>query len=448
MSALVPDLLSFLAANPDITAIDAVFVDANGRLRGKRLPRDAAAAIGGGSVTIPQATMALTTPGECLDAGGRGISDGDPDGIGLPVAGSVVRLPWATAPTAQVFLRLASAEGAPLGLDPRDVLDRVVTRLAALGLRPVTAFEVEFYVIDRTRAADGAPLLPAAMTALPVWSQRSHAVEPLDALAPFFATVEAYAAALGLRTGGVTAETGIGQFEINLIHGEDPGRAADEVILLRQALTQAARACELDVTFMAKPMADRPGNGLHLHLSLIDAEGRNIFAGEQGEEMLRFALGGLRAMMPDVLAIQAPNHNSYRRFVPGNFVPVNRSWGRDNRSVALRVPSGSLSARRIEHRMAGGDAHPHLVMATVLAGVVHGLENRLDPGPASDGNANLLADPALPRDLSAALDAFSASPVVRDYLGAAYVDLYTDLRRKEFDRLLSFYSPKEYEWYL
>lgn len=443
----VASLQDFLNDNPDIVEIDAVFPDLSGRLRGKRVPRFAAAALASGGLMIPQAIMALTTPGECLDADGRGISDGDPDGVGILVPGSAVRLPWTARPTAQVLMRMVAGDGTPIGHDPRNVLARVLDRFRALGLRPVTAFELEFYVIDRQREANGGPRLPAMLEAVPAWS-RSHGTPVLDVLAPFFETVRTWADEMGIVLGGVTSETGQGQFELNLHHGDDPARAADEVLLLRQILWNAARVHDLDVTFMAKPFADRPGNGLHLHLSLADADGRNRFAVQGGEELLRHAIGGIRALMPDCLALHAPNHNGYRRFVPGNFVPVNRSWGVDNRSVAFRIPAGAASARRVEHRVAGGDAHPHLVMASVLASVLHGIEHKVDPGEASTGNANLVADPAVPTDLPAALAAFCDSALLRDYLGSALVDVFTDVRSREYRRLLNFFTPMEYEWYL
>ncbi len=440
------DLEQLLDAHPDIANVDAVFVDLDGHLRGKRLPREKAAEAIRNGVMIPQAIMALTTPGECLDAGGRGISDGDPDGAGAAVAGSAVRLPWSDR-TAQVLLRMNAFDGEPLGCDPRNVLDGVVARLAALGLRPVMAFELEFYVIAQQRAADGGPLLPERIAAIPAGA-RSHGTPVLDALAPFFQTVEAYADAMDIRIGGVTTETGLGQFEINLHHGDQPGRAADEVILLRQILWNAARTNGLDVTFMAKPFADQPGDGLHLHLSLIDGDGRNIFGLDDGDERLRHAIGGIRDLMPAAMALQAPNLNSFRRFVPGSFAPINRTWGRDNRSVAFRIPMSKPEARRIEHRIAGGDANPYLVAASVLASVIHGLENRIDPGASSTGNANLIQDDAVPTDVLAALDLLTGSAEMRRHLGSDYVDLYADIRRKELRRLLGTHLPKEYEWYL
>lgn len=435
-----------MADHSEIREVDAVFVDLNGHLRGKRLPRSLAILALRGGIMIPQAMMMLTAAGDCLDPGGRGISDGDPDGVGIPVPGSVVQLPWAPH-LAQVCLRMGLPGGPLASFDPRSILDRAVERLSAMGLSPVTAFELEFHVIERQRAADGGPILPACLRAQPALA-RSHGMAALDALAPMFDTVRDYAQALGIALGGIGSETGLGQFEINLLHGPDPARAADEVALLREVLRRAAHRHQLDVTFMAKPFLDFPGNGLHLHVSLMDEAGRNVFSLPDGEVRLAYAVGGLAELMPACLALQAPNFNSYRRFVPGAFVPVNRTWGRDNRSVAFRVPRSSPDSRRIEHRVAGGDANPHLVAATVLASLAHGLAHRLDPGPAVVGNANLVADPAVPRTLPAALEVLSASRPMRELLGDAYVDLYLDLRRKEVERLLDALLPRELEWYL
>lgn len=438
------DAGALLEARPEIAEIDAVFVDLNGQLRGKRLPRAGAAGALAAGVMVPQAVMALTSAGECLDAGGRGISDGDPDGVGFPVAGSATPLPWSPR-TAQVLLRMHTFDGAPFGCDPRNVLDRVVADLAGAGLSAVMAFELEFYVIDRERGPDGAPRLPPQLAAMPE-AARSHGTAVLDALAPLFDKARAYAETMGVRLGAIGAESGVGQFEINLHHGGDAGRAADEVILLRQILKAAAQANGLDVTFMAKPFASQPGNGLHLHVSLLDANGRNVFADD--ETRLGHAIGGIAALAPAAMAIQAPNLNSYRRFVPGTFVPVNRSWGRDNRSVAFRVPMSAPAARRVEHRMAGGDANPFLVAATVLASMAHGMERRIEPGPAATGNANLIEDPELPMDLPAALARLVGSDEMRRALGGDYVDLYADVRRKELRALLGFHLPKEFAWYL
>lgn len=148
------------------------------------------------------------------------------------------------------------------------------------------------------------------------------------------------------------------------------------------------------------------------------------------------------------MAILAPNLNAYRRFAPDQFVPVNTSWGVNNRSVAFRIPAGGGAARRIEHRIAGAEANPYLVMAAVLAGVHHGLVRGLDPSPPSDGNAGAEADPDMPLRLWTALDRIAQSAVLADYLGPRYPAAYAAIKRSEFEAFLSDVLPREHDWYL
>ncbi len=141
----------------------------------------------------------------------------------------------------------------------------------------------------------------------------------------------------------------------------------------------------MEATFMPKPYRDHAGSGAHLHVSVLDAQGRNIFEAEDpaGSEQLRHAIGGLAATMNDAIAICAPTANSYRRFQPEAYVPLNPSWSVNNRGVAFRVPHGPPASRRVEHRIAGADANPYLLSAIVLAGMHLGLTRKLDPGPGA-----------------------------------------------------------------
>jgi glutamine synthetase len=213
----------------------------------------------------------------------------------------------------------------------------------------------------------------------------------------------------------------------------------------------ARNGCE--ATFMAKPFAERSGSGLHLHVSVNDAEGRNIFASEDpaGEPPLRHAIGGMKATLGEGMAIFAPNANSYRRFRANSYAPVAPTWGVNNRTVSLRVPAGPAHGRHIEHRVAGADANPYLALAAMLAGVHHGLSGAIDPGPAvvGDGYAEAArSDLRLPAHWFAAVDAFEGSAVMREYLGARFVEMFCSVKRTEQDRFFSVVSPLDYDWYL
>lgn len=249
----------------------------------------------------------------------------------------------------------------------------------------------------------------------------------------------------------VIAEMGVGQFETNLHHRADAVLAGDQAILLKRLIRGTARAEGWDATFMAKPYADQSGSGLHVHVSLGDRHGNNIFADPtHGERVLRHAIGGMQKLMPESLGFFAPNHNSFRRF-GGLFAPVNRKWGEDNRTVALRIPSDKGNGRRIEHRLAGADANPHLALAVVLAAAHHGITNRLDPGKPVTGNGyaeTADADSSTATNWFSALDAFDRSAVLRDYLGDRFVDMFVKVKRQEQARFFEIVPSTDIDWYL
>jgi glutamine synthetase len=205
----------------------------------------------------------------------------------------------------------------------------------------------------------------------------------------------------------------------------------------------------MDATFMAKPYAGMAGSGLHVHLSLLDEAGRNVFAGPNGapSEIMRYAIGGLAATMHEAMAFFAPNRNAFRRFAPNLFVPVNRRWGINNRSTGLRVPAGDAAATRIEHRVSGADANPYLVLSAILAGIKHGIDNRIDPGPPHEGDASDFQDPSVPFEFLRAIDALQNGKVLRAALGG-YVDVYAAAKRTEYERYEAAIPAHEYEWYL
>ena len=276
------------------------------------------------------------------------------------------------------------------------------------------------------------------------------AFDKLDEFASVLADIDAACITQNVPAGAATAEYGGGQFEVNLGHLPDPVLAADHALMLRRIVKGVAQAHGLDATFMSKPFAEQSGSGLHIHVSLVDGAGRNVFdeTGPEGDRLLGHAIAGLQATTHDAMAIFAPNLNAYRRFAPNQFVPVNTSWGVNNRSVSFRIPAGGGSARRIEHRIAGAEANPHLVMAAVLAGLHHGLTAGLSPSPPSTGNAGEVADPAMPLKLWTALDRLEASVLMADYLGPRYPAAYAAIKRSEFEAFMAQVFSREYDWYL
>ena len=241
-----------------------------------------------------------------------------------------------------------------------------------------------------------------------------------------------------------------GQFEANLKHQSDARKAADHAVFLKQVVKAAALSQGFEATFMAKPYGDRAGNGLHIHLSVVDASGGNIFDNgtEEGSEALNHAIGGLQALMPESMVLFAPNVNSYRRFQPDMFAPVNRRWGYNNRSTGLRIPAGPNDARRIEHRVSGADANPYLALAGVLAGVLHGLAKKLAATAPSTGNVSRDPDPALAFGIDDALAKLGLASALAEYMGEETLALYSETKRIEAQRLRKVITPAEYDWYL
>jgi glutamine synthetase len=445
------ELEAIIAANPKIEFVDAAIADICGTLRGKRLPVADAPKLFETGMQIPLSLHLMDVRGEMMNPSGRGYTDGDPDGTAWPIPGTVMEIWGAEPPRAQLLTSLRDAKGSPLSYDPRTVLERVLARFDELKLTPVCAHELEFYLIDRQRDERGHPLPPRSPRTGERESTPSvYGLEDLDDYQAFLTALNEAAAMQRVPVSATSKEYAPGQFEANLRHQANAVVASDHAIFLRQIVKAAAASQGLQATFMAKPYPNRSGSGQHVHLSLIDRSGRNVFDNgtPEGSDTLRHAAGGLAALMAESMAFFAPSANSYRRFAPDMFAPVNRRWGVNNRSAGLRVPIGPDQARRIEHRCAGADANPYLVLAAILAAVHHGLVNKLDPGPVAVGNVSREPDLELPFSLEDALKRLEAAAVLPGYFGAEAVKLYRETKAEELARFKKIITAEEHEWYL
>jgi glutamine synthetase len=258
-------------------------------------------------------------------------------------------------------------------------------------------------------------------------------------------------AAQGLPAEGTLSENGPAQFEINLRHRDDALAAADDAIMLKRAIKGAAARQGMMASFMAKPYAAKSGSGMHVHVSVLDDKGRNIFAGKddkKGSARLRHAVAGVLNAMPASMAVLAPHANSYRRFRAGSHAPTTLTWGYDNRSAALRIPDSAPDATRIEHRVAGADANPYLVLAVILAAVLDGLEDGANPPPPLTGNAYAAKAKTLPRRWEEALDVFAASPFADRAFGHAFKKVFLACKRQEMEIIEAEISSVEHDAYL
>ena len=440
----------FFEAHPEIDVLEAFIVDVNGQLRGKWVPVHNAAKVMEGKLRFPSSSFSLDIWGNEVPASGLGAATGDRDGVCIPVPETLGVVTWSEHPMAQILLSMNDRDGTPFFADPRHALARVIDRYEARGWHPVVASELEFHLIDR-ELDHGRPVAPRSPASGRRLSARAvYSVTELEEFEPIFVDMARTFEAQGIPADTSISEYGVGQYEINLRHLPNAVRAADHSLLMKRAVKGVARKHGLDATFMAKPFPEDSGNGLHVHFSLLDEKGRNLFAAEDGKgtRYLHHAMGGLLATMNDAMAIFSVNANSFRRFVEGAFAPTAATWGWDNRNTALRVPDSDPAGTRIEHRVAGADAEPHLVIAAVLAGALHGIENAIDPGEAVDGNA--IPDDALrlPVSWDDALDAFEASDFIGEFFGERYRTLFAASKRQEKQKFESIITTLEYETYL
>ena len=442
---------TFLAQHPDVRAIDLLIGDLSGVLRGKRVPADQLPAVIVEGLRMAGSLFALDITGENVDETGLTADEGEMDRICRPVPGTLTPVPWAPQPTAQMLIAMHETNSTPFFADPRHVLSRVIERYDEAGLTPVVSVELEFYLLDRVRGADGMPRLPLSIRTGErlTHSTRCYGIEEIYDFEPFFNRMVEVCEIQGIPSGMMLSEYAPAQFEINLRHVPDPLRAAEHALLLKRAVKAVAFDHGLEATFMALPLAGHTTSGMHVHFSLLDRNGKNLFddGTEQGSDILRCAIGGLAATMAEAFLLFVPNANSFRRF-GGIYAPLSTAWGYNNRTAGLRIPASAPESRRVEHRIAGADANPFLVLAAVLAGAWHGIEHEIEPAPPVTGNAFAKCKPTLPVTWDGAIAAFDCGTIVPELLGRDFCRVFSAVRTRERERFNAYVTPLEYEWYL
>lgn len=440
----------FLAAFPETETVELLITDTCGVLRGKWAPASALQKAFGPGVNFPLSLFGVDVWGREVMETGLHVDTGDRDGFCRAVPGTLKPVPWAAHPAAQAVLTMHTERGVPFHGDPRTRLEAVVERLAGAGLAAVCAFELEFYLLDPAAPAH------ATGTAMPVGAaptgpERTHvlALSELSAQGALFRDVRAHAKAQGLPIDTIVKEAAPGQFEVNLKHRGDALAAADDVVLLKRLVGETARRHGLKASFMAKPFMGLAGNGMHVHASLVDTSGRNVFAAPNGgERLLEAAIAGLVETMAASTLLFVPTWNGFRRLQPGSYAPTRAAWGHNNRSVAVRVPASPPEARRLEHRIAGTDANPYLVLAAVLGGMLEGIERGAAPPPPADRNGYEEPAPALPSSMAEAIRLFERSDFVRRTFGAEYRSLFAAVKKAEMAAFLEEITPLERSTYL
>ena len=344
----------FLNQHPDIQRVEFLFVDVNGVPRGKWTNANALIKAFEGDFRLPRSSYVLDIWGDTAKGTGLLMQAGDQDGLCVPVEHSLGVINWLGSPAAQCLLSMNDQDGSPFYADPRQVLKRVLRRFEKDKLQPVIALELEFYLIDRNLLPNGHPKTPVIPGSPHRYSdtQLLSLIEMQDFEAVFSA-IDTACKALNIPAETVLKENSPGQFELNLYHQSDALLAADHAFLLKRLIKGCAQQHGFIATFMAKPFAQWAGNGMHIHASVLDNAGENIFSlsDRAPKGAYAYAIAGLIEATSEMLAFYAPHANSYRRLVESvTMAPTTLSWGYENRTALIRLPLASPAATRCSRR--------------------------------------------------------------------------------------------------
>ena len=447
------DYAAWQKAHQDIDSLRAVTFDLNGVMRGKRLPVSQLQKITTGGMRMPLSTANVDIWGRDIENSKWVFASGDADGTcvwtkrgPLPMTNIKSGKQAAILP-----LGLHNEDGTPFMGDARHVLASILYSYRNKGMTPVAGVELEFYLASAREAPSDIPVTPSSpMNGAKSMRDAVLAVDELDDYDAFLTDLYAACAAQDVAVDTATSESGRGQFEVTLAHQNDLLKVADDAMLFKHIAKYVARQHGMAASFMAKPYAERPGSGLHVHISLLDDEGRNLFddGGASGSDMMRFVIGGLLAHMADSMLIFAPHLNSYRRLALEMHAPVVICWGYENRTVAVRVPHGPGASRRIEHRVAGADSNPYLMLAIILATAMWGMHDKTDPGSPVADNAYALDLPRLPDNWQDAIKRFETSAIIKSLLPDTCQQMFVDCKMQEYREFQQQISPFEYFSYL
>ena len=420
---------------PDLIGVD----------RGRDVLLDELQAAVGHGLAFCRAVYHTSPMGDVVPVQG-GLDAGLPDITVWPDLETLTPLPW--EPNAAWCLGDATTpDGSPAAESPRVVLRRVAHQLSGLGHTLVCGPELEFYLCQRD--ADG------------VWQRYANELgnvyvvgrkgDPQGLLLHMLRQLRD----AGLKVTAANHEFSPGQFEINLGHSE-VADAADRCFRLKSAVQEIARRRELLATFMAKPFNDEGGSGFHVHVSLSDEAGGNIFGDPQGPDGLsvtgRHAIGGVLRHARALSALLNPTVNSYKRFGPDTLAPWLVDWGLDNRSAMVRIPPERGPGARMEVRLGDATANPYLALAAIGAAVYLGIQDKVEPPAKLEGYGY---DPGqadvLPARLADALDALAADRELTSVLGGYFTDSFLAYKRNEverFERFVTDWEFREYAYHL
>jgi len=427
---------TYLKHYPQTEHVDIYLCDLNGHLRGKRIDVGCLKSLSKGCY-FPLSIYAMSLDGKVIEETGLGKYIGEPDHLCEPVLGTLK--PHALEPetTAQLLLSMKDDHQQDCVFEPRNMLKRILSQLHDKSYFPCIAAEVEFYLQPLSEADE----VEESMS-------QCFDINTSDHYQNILNEIEAVAKRQRIQITGIVSESSSGQYEINLQHTTDLLSLCDQIMLLKRTIKQIANKHGLRANFLAKPYMHKAGSGMHFHMSLLDQKQQNLFssAQEQISDNLLKAVSGLLLLMPDSMAILAPNLNSFRRFKLGHHVPLEANWGLNNRNVAIRIPCSDQENQRLEYRVAGADCNPYLAITMMLIGTLHGLRHQLDI-PKQAHQLKLKSEHVfLPTEQMQALQLFQANPVLIEYLGKDFATLWCTLKQAEYQSVYSQITAIEKSW--
>jgi glutamine synthetase len=432
--------------DPEYDTVNVFWTGLNGVSRGISVPAhvyDQNVEEGFGFAnSVTEFTLQTTVP----EGAKYGVNAGDmlavPDDDPIPLG-------WCDG-VAGVFSNLVTLEQEPLDLCSRTALRQTIDDLASHGYVPSIGAEMEFSLLDATED-------------LPFRSNTSYDIYETNSNHEFFNDCQQHLATAGYEVLGIHTESQPGQQEFKL-ERRDALTICDGILLFRQLIRSVAEQHEIRASFMPRPHTGEDANGMHLHLSLWDeTENQNLFASDDANlgfpagsyppeaglsDEARYFVGGLLEHMKALTAFAAPTVNSYSRLLPGQWAPVNITWGPDNRSTVVRIPPELGSATRVENRVPDPSANPYLIVAATLAAGLDGIENQTEPGEPTTENMYESDSDRLPRTLWEALNHLERNDVLSEALGASLVTEFIRIKRDEFTRYQGDVSEWERDTYV
>jgi glutamine synthetase len=422
--------------------ITCAYADLNGDLRGPLVGRQQFdASLSTGLSVVPE-IMVVGVNDEILIPEGYLSMDLPFSDQQAVVAKSAPRHLPDYPPGKDLLFFLDFPEGGPGHLwAPRQMYGRAADRLAALGLTSVVGSEYEFRVFaetEQTARDKGYKNLELAMVRSGYMNvtRQSQGIDFISGMLDMCKT-------LNIDVASTHWEHGPGMLEIALQHQKGQ-MAADNAVLFKAFVKTYADSCGHLVSFMAKPSPKEDGSANHVHLSLVNSNGRNVFYDAKGQhgmsETQRHFIGGVQKVLPELMLMVAPNPNSWRRFVEHAFAPLAATWGVENRSTSLRVVPGGRRSQRIEFRAAGADTNPYLVQACLLAMGAWGIERKLEPSKPIERSAymrqsRLPKSMKFPTGFREAIAAFRGSKMAREVFGEDFVEMFAGTRQALFNEM-------------